>query len=332
MNLPHLFHAADAIAFVGATAAGKTASSLETASLLASEGISCEVISADSRQCYRFLSIGTAKPSQAECASVPHHFIDCLNPDETCSAGEFGSRAASILADIRLRGKFPLIVGGSGLYLQALCDGMFDESAHLPTENNDEYNRLQSQIRSRLQDDLETYGIAPLYDELCRYDPVSAEKYAERNPRRIIRALEHFLITGVPLSQAHQQTHQTRSFSTMFIGVACERERLYKRINTRTEAMFRTGIIEETEAVLQMGYAPTLNALNTVGYKECIAYLRGEISRDRAQELTAQNTRRYAKRQGTWFRRDNRIHWLEAAPQELAREVVRKLRRAEESR
>ncbi len=322
MNLPTT---SDALALVGATASGKTASSLEVASLLASEGITCEIISADSRQCYRFLTIGTAKPTEAERASVPHHFMDCFNPDETCSAGEFGSQAASILADIRSRGNFPVIVGGSGLYVQALCDGMFEESEQSYEDTNTEYNRQQQETRSRLQAEFEARGIEALYEELRQHDPTSAEKYADRNPRRIIRALEHFLITGVALSEAHEKAHQTRSFSTMFIGVACEREKLYQRINTRTETMFRTGIIEETESVLRMGYAPTLNALNTVGYKECIAYLHGEMSRDRAQELTAQNTRRYAKRQGTWFRRDERIKWLEAPPKELAREVVRTL-------
>jgi tRNA dimethylallyltransferase len=314
----------DAIAIVGATASGKTATSLELASNLAREGIGSEIISADSRQLYRFLTIGTAKPSREELMRVPHHFIDCRNPDETCSAGEFGTEAAQILSAIRSRGNVPIIVGGSGLYVKALTDGMFDETAELATDaENSEYARLQEEARSRLQSRFETEGIDILYAELQTIDSVSAAKYTDRNPRRIIRALEHYILTGIPLSQAHQTSHVGRDFTTVFFGIASERETLYKRINTRTEDMFAQGIIEETASVLAMGYASTCNSLKTVGYKECLSLLQGEISRERAKELTAQNTRRYAKRQLTWFRRDERIIWRTLPPDELAREIAR---------
>jgi tRNA dimethylallyltransferase len=342
--------APSAIAIVGATASGKTATSLELAALLALRGIECEIISADSRQLYRHLSIGTAKPSQQELARVPHHFIDCKNPDEMCSAGEFGAEAAQILAGIRKRGKLPLIVGGAGLYVRALTDGFFDETADIgdktdiegktegKTEGNAEgntdtdiedkassdekYEQDIAMLRSRLNTRLETEGYEVLYAELQVLDPVSASKYAERNPRRIIRALEYYYATGTPLSTAHQTSHVGRDFTTQFFGVDVERQELYKRINTRTELMFRDGIIEETASVLSMGYAPTLNALNTVGYKECLALLRGDMSRARALELTQQNTRRYAKRQLTWFRRDTRIRWGGGSPKSRAETIA----------
>jgi tRNA dimethylallyltransferase len=313
-------HLLGAIAIVGATASGKTATSLELASLLASQGIECEIISADSRQLYRHLTIGTAKPSQQELARVPHHFIDCKNPDEMCSAGEFGAEAAQILAGIRERGKLPLIVGGAGLYLRALADGFFDETAHI--EKGEDYEQRIETLRDLLNTRLETDGYEALYAELQSIDPASASKYAERNPRRIIRALEYYYATGTPLSTAHQTSHVERTFTTQFFGVDVERHELYQRINARAEAMFENGIIEETASVLAMGYAPSVNSLNTVGYKECLSLLRGEMSRDRALELTQQNTRRYAKRQLTWFRRDARICWLAGSPQVIAQEIM----------
>jgi tRNA dimethylallyltransferase len=313
----------DAIAIVGATASGKTATSLELASLLALRGIELEIISADSRQLYRHLTIGTAKPSQQELAGVPHHYIDCKNPDEMCSAGEFGAEAAQILASIRERGKFPLIVGGAGLYLRALADGFFDETASVEKDAN--YEQQIEALRTRLNTRLETDGYEALYAELQTIDPVSASKYAERNPRRVIRALEYYYATGTPLSMAHQTLHAERNFTTQFFGMDVERQELYKRINTRASAMFRDGIIEETASVLAMGYAPSVNSLNTVGYKECLSIFRGEMNRDRALELTQQNTRRYAKRQLTWFRRDARICWLAGSPEAIAKEIYKKM-------
>jgi tRNA dimethylallyltransferase len=318
-NAPLQDQAPEAIAIVGATASGKTAASLELASILASQGIDCEIISADSRQLYRYLSIGTAKPSQQELARVPHHFVDCKNPNEACSAGEFGTEAAQRLVNIRERGTLPLIVGGAGLYVRALTDGFFDETAEV--EQSHEYENTIETLRTRLNTRLETDGYETLYAELQALDPISASKYAERNPRRVIRALEYYYATGTPLSTAHHTSHVERSFSTRFFGVEVERQELYRRINTRTEVMFRDGIIEETASVLAMGYAPTLNALNTVGYKECSALLRGEMSHARALELTQQNTRRYAKRQLTWFRRDARICWCSGSAKTIAMEI-----------
>ncbi len=317
----------DAIAIVGATASGKTATSLELSFLLGLHNdfaFPVEIISADSRQIYRYLTIGTAKPSREDLETVPHHFIDCKNPDERFSAGDFGTEAAETLLTIRQRGKLPVIVGGAGLYVQALCDGFFEEAVEV--SDDAAYSQAIERERLALQTEFETQGIAPLFAELEKVDPASAKKYTDMNPRRIIRALEYYRATGVPLSEAHTASHVGRSFKTRFFGVHVEREELYIRINARAAAMFADGLLEETSSVLGLGYSPNLNSLNTVGYKEAMAHLRGEITLARAVELTQQNTRRYAKRQMTWFRRDERIEWLSGTPEEIAHSIITRLR------
>jgi tRNA dimethylallyltransferase len=317
----------NARAIAGATASGKTATALELASLLASRK-PIEIISADSRQCYRYLDIGTAKPSPEELAQVRHHFIDSSNPDETFSAGDFGTEAASVLKSVCERGALPVIVGGAGLYVKALCDGLFDETGNTTTTNYT-YDTDVQRERTALQIELNERGINALFDELRSVDAASADRYADRNPRRILRALEHYRVSGVPFSEAHRVASVRREFTTRFFGIHQERDVLYDLINTRTKAMFADGIIEETASVLARGYSPELNALNTVGYKECIALLGGEISRECALELTQQTTRRYAKRQLTWFRRDARIQWLSGSPREIATAIVAALERDE---
>jgi tRNA dimethylallyltransferase len=316
-----------AVAIVGATAAGKTATSLALVRLLRHRQIyeGAEIISADSRQVYRYLTIGTAKPSADELREVPHHFIDCKMPDEAYSAGEYGNDAAAVIESLIARRRLPIIVGGSGLYVQALCEGLFDEAHPVDT----------SVARARLEERLAAEGISALYKELRGVDIVLAERYNDMNPRRIVRALEYFYTTGIPLSEA-QSTFQTiRTFQTLYFGVDAERDDLYDRINTRTTAMFGTddsdGIVAETAQILALGYKPlpnqpnALNALNTVGYKEAIAYLAGDISRERAIELAQQHTRHYAKRQLTWFRRNAHIHWVSGDPEAAAEEIFQRL-------
>lgn len=282
------------IALAGPTASGKTALAGAVAALLP-----VEVISADSRQIYRHLTIGTAKPSADLLRDIPHHFIDIIDPDETYSAGRFATEAAPVVQDILKRGRVPLVVGGSGLYIQALCEGFFREESGIDVLPH----------RQHLEARLQSEGADVLYDELQRVDPVSAARYSDRNPRRLLRALEFFYATGRPLSAAHAEQQEQRSFRTLYFAPGHDRQELYRRIDARTVAMFADGIVEETAAVLAMGYTPDLNSLNTVGYKECVALLRGDISREEALRLTQQNTRRYAKRQLTWFRRNETIRW-----------------------
>lgn len=294
------------IAIVGPTASGKTETALEVGALLP-----IEIISADARQIYRRLTIGTAKPSQEILAAHPHHYIDICEPDEYYSAGIFGDNAAETVQDIIARGRTPVIVGGSGLYIRALCEGLFESGRERDT----------SPHRQLLEQRLAAEGIDVLYGELKDVDPPLWHQYNDRNPRRIIRALEYYYAYGTPLSVA-RAARPERAFSTVYYGIDMERNELYERINTRAQFMFDSGLVEETRTVLDMGYPPTLNSLNTVGYKECIAYLNGCISLDEALRLTMQKTRNYAKRQLTWFRRNKNIDWLKGSSKDIAKVIV----------
>ncbi len=264
-----------------------------------------EVISADSRQIYRYLDIGTAKPTLEERQRVPHHCVDIRNPDETYSAGEFANDALGLILRIWERGRLPCVVGGSGFYVHALAYGLFQEPP-LP---------MRAHIRQELQHRLEREGREALYTELQRVDPVLAARYADRNPRRILRALEFYYATGIPLSQAHQlYPPAERPFVALWVGIHWERAQLYERINRRAEWMWQHGIVEETARVLAMGYAPDCPGLNTHGYKECVAYLLGKLTAAQALACMKQRTRQYAKRQLTWFRRYKHIQWLPGEP------------------
>lgn len=286
------------LVLVGATASGKTATILHLA-----EQLPLEVISADSRQIYRYLDIGTAKPTPEERRRVPHYCVDIRNPDETYSAGEFATDALPLISEIWARGKLPCVVGGSGFYIHALCYGLFQQPP-LP---------MLREIRQQLQERLQREGRDALYEELQRVDPLSATRYPDRNPRRLLRALEFYYATGVPLSQAHQLLPPAeRPFQSVWVGLAWERRQLYERINRRAEWMWCNGLVEETLRVLAMGYSPDAPGLNTHGYKECIAYLAGQLSKADALVLTQRRTRQYAKRQLTWFRRYRHIHWIPA--------------------
>ncbi|MCS6965261.1 MAG: tRNA (adenosine(37)-N6)-dimethylallyltransferase MiaA [Candidatus Kapabacteria bacterium] len=265
------------------------------------ESLPLEVVSADSRQVYRYLDVGTAKPSREERQRVPHYCVDIRNPDETYSAGEFAAEALRLIPEIWKRGKLPCVVGGSGFYIHALCYGLF-EPPPVP---------MLAAIRRELQSRMEREGREALYAELQRVDPVSAVRYADRNPRRILRALEFFYAAGIPLSQAQQRYPPSeRPFIASWIGIAWERERLYERINRRAEWMWHHGIVEETARVLEMGYSPEAPGLNTHGYRECVAYLRGELSAGEALVLIQRRTRQYAKQQWTWFRRYKHLYWI----------------------
>ncbi len=292
----------------GPTASGKTEVSLELAKL-----IDVEIVSADSRQVFKYLDIGTAKPNKTELSAVKHHLIDFLEPDEYYSAGRFGDDAEKIVEEITERNTVPLVVGGSGLYIDSLCFGFCDE--------NIGENEKRFEIREELNKRLIELGKDQLYDELIAVDPVSAQKYDDKNPMRIIRALEYFQINGNPFSTAQRIT-KNRGIEPYFFDIAHNREVLYERINRRTDIMWEIGLVEETQRVLNMGFSPTLNSLNTVGYKECIAYLTGEMSKETAIEEMKKNTRRYAKRQTTWFKRyENMVH-LTGTSEEMARKIL----------
>ncbi len=296
------------VVILGPTASGKTEVSIELSYLL-----DIEVLSADSRQVYKYLDIGTATPSEKELSAVKHHFINTLYPDEYFSAGQFGGQAAKAAVDIFRRNKIPVVVGGSGLYIRALCEGLFEE------DDGDTGDAIRIELEMKLNNE----GIDYLFGELIRIDEESAIKYGDKNPRRIIRALGYYYNTGRRLSEAHIESPEKRPFNTLYFGVHHPREVLYSRINRRTEMMWAGGVKQEAENVLDLGYSKELNALNTVGYKEYFEFAGGRISEREAIDLMKRNTRRYAKRQMTWFRKNKNIKWLEGGAKEIAEVICR---------
>jgi len=280
------------IVIVGPTCSGKTYLSIQVASLLKSE-----IISADSRQIYKKLNIGTAKPSQADLSKIKHHLINILNPDENYDANKFSLEAENIITNLIDEGRIPVVTGGTGLYIKALIDGMIDSA-----NKNDE-------LREELLQKKKQFGNEYLYEELKIIDPQSALKMLPQNWKRVIRAIEVFHTTGKPIWQ-HQNSQKKKSnFNFYQFGLLWNRSTLYTNINNRVDRMICDGLVEEVENILNQGYDKSLNSLNTVGYKEIISYLEGDVSLDRAIELIKRNTRHYAKRQMTWFNADKRIKW-----------------------
>jgi tRNA dimethylallyltransferase len=277
----------------GPTAVGKTA--LAVAWAQAHDG---EIVSADSRQVYRPLTIGTAKPSPEELAAVPHHFVDELDLDEPFSAGEFARQAEARIREILARGRTPLVTGGSTLYLEALLHGLAD----IPETSMD--------TRRALTQRLHTEGAPALYAELVRVDPASAATMDHTKTQRVVRALEVYHDTGRPLSAYHAQL--TPPFEPRVVVLNRPRAELYDRINRRVDAMLAAGLVEENRALLAAGYPPDLNPLRTIGYREPMAYLRGETSYEEMVRVLKQSSRRYAKRQLTWFRRYPSYEWADA--------------------
>ncbi len=294
------------IVITGPTATGKTSLALKTAQNIQSKtGKIVELISADSRQVYKHIPITTAQPTQEELSRFKHHFINTLELDEEFNAGEFGSKARILIDKLFSEGKIPLVVGGSGLYINSLVYGFFEIG------NNDK--QLAEKFKTK-RDEIyklkEEKGFDQLLDELKKHDPVTFARMKEVKERRVIRALEVFYVTGIPISQ-HQSHKIEINFDTEMYGIQIERSELYDMINKRTEAMLSNGMIEEIEALRNRGYHyKTHNSLNTVGAREIFDYLDGLITKERMTELIKQNTRRFAKRQLTWFRRDENIKWM----------------------
>ncbi|MBI3004579.1 MAG: tRNA (adenosine(37)-N6)-dimethylallyltransferase MiaA [Ignavibacteriales bacterium] len=295
------------LAIVGPTASAKTPVSIQLARLL-----NGEIISADSRQVYKYLDIGTAKPTPEDLKAVPHHFISVFDPDGDYSAGEFGGDARQKVLDVLSRHKLPIVVGGSGLYVRALIDGLFEGPGKDP------------EIRQQLEDRLATHGPSALLETLKKVDPTSAVNIDVTKPRRIIRALEVYYITGIPISRLHHEARKTQQFRVAQFAIMWERESLYQKINDRVEDMMRQGFVEEVRGLLGRGFDSRYNAMNTVGYRELLQHLSGELNAAEVVDLIKQNTRRLAKRQLTWFRADKRIRWIKG--REDLNETVDQLR------
>lgn len=286
------------VAIIGPTAVGKTKLAME----LAAFG-EFEVISADSRQIYRYLDIGTAKPSLKEQSLIKHHCIDFLSPSDYYSAGNFANDAKKVYNEIINKGKYPILVGGSGLYIKAIIEGFSLIENNLISNSNN-----SMQIRNDLEKVLIEYGKDFLYQELKKVDPKAAEIYPDKNPRRIMRAMEYYYSTGKLFSETFEENKEF-DFIPYYIGLNNNREILYKTINDRVDKMWEIGLAEETKQVLDMGFSKDLNSLNTVGYKETISYLDSLITKEQAIDLIKRNSRRYAKRQITWFKSINDVNW-----------------------
>ncbi len=284
----------DVLIIVGPTAVGKTDLSIALA-----QALNGEIVSADSRQIYRFMDIGTAKPTGEQLAAVPHHFIDICTPEERYSAGRFSEEARATIVDILSRGKVPLVVGGSGLYIRALVDGLAE-----PPVGDETVKRT---LKSRAAQD----GIQSLFEMLKKIDPVTAKKLHQSDSQRIMRALEVYEITGEPFSSFIQKPPKPAQFSACFVGLNRERTELYRRIETRVNIMLESGLVDEVKMLRSKGFHRDLNALQTVGYKEVFSYLADEIDYDHMVALIKQKSRNYAKRQLTWFRKDKRIVWVD---------------------
>lgn len=281
------------IVIVGPTCSGKTKVAIDLA-----DKLKTQIISADSRQVYKYLSIGTAKPSDEELHKIKHYFIDCLNPNENYNASKFEEDALEIISQLSSQNKIPIVVGGSGLYIKALVDGIFNEVD------------VDEDFRAEMKEKREKFGNEFIYEELKKVDPQSASQMLPQNWKRVIRALEVYHITGKPIWQFHQTYKREAECLFFQFGLMWDRNLLYHNIEKRVDAMIERGLIEEVKKILSMGYSKTLNSLNTVGYKEIISYLENEISLEKAIELIKRNTRRFAKRQMTWFRKDKRIKWI----------------------
>ncbi|HXN84955.1 MAG TPA: tRNA (adenosine(37)-N6)-dimethylallyltransferase MiaA [Candidatus Binataceae bacterium] len=281
---------------VGPTGSGKTAIAIEVA-----ERLGAEIVNADSRQLYRGMDIGTAKPSAEERRRVPHHLIDVRGPDEPLDVAEFVALARRAIFEISSRRRPVLIVGGSGFYLRALRGGIFSGPPASP------------EIRSELEEVARQRGIPFLHDELAKIDPPSASRIQRNDLYRIIRAFEVHRITGIAIS-VHQQRHRfsAREFDSLTIAIEVPRERLYAAINDRFDAMIAAGFTVEVRRLLEAGYNPNQTPLSTIGYREVAAFIAGEMTLEAAVELAKRKTRQFAKRQLTWFRHQPEVTWVDA--------------------
>ncbi len=280
---------------VGPTAAGKSALAMEVA-----ERSNCEIINADSRQFYRGMDLGTAKPSAQDRRRVPHHLIDVRSPGQPLDVAEFAQIARAAVEEIAARGRNPLVVGGSGLYLRVIRGGIFRGPA------------ASAEIRDRLAKIAAERGAAHLHRQLRDVDPDAANRIGVNDLYRIVRAIEVFELTGENIS-AHQRRHRfaDNGYDTLTVGVEVERKKLYEAIDRRFDAMVAAGLVGEVRALIEAGYSPEKPPLSTIGYKQIAAHLRGEIALADAIARAKQESRRLAKRQITWFRREPEIVWLD---------------------
>ena len=302
------------VGIVGPTATGKTAVGIELAKQL--DG---EIISADSMSIYKDMDIGTAKPSIEERGAVMFHLIDVVCPNEEFSVAEFKRLAQEAIENIQKRGKLPILVGGTGLYVRALTAGL-----NIPLAGPDR------ELRDRLKAEAAEFGNEHLLERLRVVDPVTAQRLHINDLKRIIRALEVYILTGLPISHYHETEGATETvYHSRLFGLTMSRPALYERIERRVDEQIKVGIVEEVRGLLEKGYNLDMPSMQGLGYKQIAGYLLGEYDLDTAIDLLKRDTRRFAKRQFTWFRTDPGIHWLDVEGRgagEIAGEIAAILR------
>lgn len=291
------------IVVAGPTASGKTRLAIDIA-----KSVNGEIVNADSMQTYKYMNIGSAKPTLEEQSEAKHHLIDFLDPDEEFSVADYTDLAHKVIAEIASRGKVPIMCGGTGLYINSVVNDITFGEIETDYKLREELNELAKQ-----------HGSQYLLDILKEFDPVSAQRLHPGNLRRIVRAIEFYRTTGIPISEHQEMTKQKESrYEPLMLCVKWDREVLYDRINKRVDIMMNDGLLDEVKRLMEMGYTKELNSMKGIGYKEIIDYFEGNMSLEDTVNLIKQSSRRYAKRQLTWFRRDKRIHWLDANEDFLA--------------
>ncbi len=294
------------IVLCGPTGISKTATAIQLA-----DRYGGEIVSADSMQVYRYMDIGTAKPSQKEQRQVRHHLIDIVNPDEAFSAGRYARMAGDTLAGLHDRGVLPFIVGGTGLYIKACLHGLFRRQA------------ADEKVLERLTREARQLGASEMHKRLAFCDPEAAQTINKQDTFRIVRALEIYETTGKPLSAFRREHNFSRDYyAPLKLCLFAAREMVYNRIDRRVEAMMEQGLAEEVADLLARGYTPDLKSMQSLGYRHMVRYLRQEISWPEMISTMKRDTRRYAKRQLTWFRADPEINWI---PLETAEESLDRL-------
>jgi tRNA dimethylallyltransferase len=295
------------VVICGPTATGKTDTAVQIA-----ERMRGEIVSADSMLVYRGMNIGTAKPTAAQMCGIPHYLIDIIEPDQEYNAALFQVQARAVIADILRRRKLPLLVGGTGLYIRAVIDN-YDFSG---IGSNDLF-------RKELQNEAADHGSAMLHQRLQEIDPGAAAKFHPNDTRRIIRALEVYKLTGKPISTFHKIDRPGRPiYDLLMFGLTSDREKLYQRIEQRVDQMIESGLVEEVQGLLNRGFSTELSSMRGLGYKEVAEYLAGRLPLVQAVDILKRNTRRFAKRQMTWFRRDKRIRWLDPDRDDVAEAII----------
>jgi len=289
-------HGRPLIAIVGPTAVGKTALALRLA-----QGLPVEVVSADSRQVYRYMDIGTAKPTAQQRRHVRHHLIDVVDPDDTFTLAQYQELAYSAIDEVLSRNRIPLLVGGTGLYVRSVLEGL--GIPRVPPDRG---------LRAQLEAEAEAQGPEVLHRRLRELDPEAAERIDARNVRRVIRALEVCIRTGKPISRL--QVKSLPPYRILRVGLTLPRDQLYKRIDERVDRMIKSGLLDEVRSLIERGYGLDLPSMSGLGYRQMGMYLRGEVSLDEAVALVKRHTRRLVRRQANWFRSDDsRITWFDVS-------------------